>query len=195
MRIVALAAFAAVLATTAVTTAPAWAETPSNLAKGNYRIDAVAEAGAPEIWDAADVIVRDPAGQVVARRHAVPAVVDLPRADGYTVTVIYKQSAARAELSQGRNQVNLRAGEATLRLVTGDATRAGVRPNGWEVFRYAPGHDTGALVARSSEARPLLTLSEGWYEVRAEHGSGVTHHVIEVDAGRRFDYSIVAEGS
>lgn len=194
MRI-ALAAFAAILAATAVTVTPARAETPSNLAKGNYRIDAVAEPGAPEIWDAADVIVRDPAGRVVARRHAVPAVVDLPRADGYTVTVIYKQSAARTDLSPGRNQVNLRAGEATLRLVTDSGGRDGPRPNGWEVFRYAPGHETGALVARSSAARPLLTLSEGWYEVRAVHAGGVTQHVIEVDAGRRFDYSIVAEGS
>lgn len=183
------------IALVALAVAPV-ADAANNILTGNYRIDAIAEPGAEPIWDGAKVVIRDAAGTVVARRHSVPTIVDLPRQDGYTATVIYKQSAGRAELSPGTTQVNLRAGEATLQLVAAEGGGPAVTAQQWEVFRYAPGRSRGTLIARSKDASPLLTLSAGWYEVEAEHaGGGATLHVIEVQAGRRFDYRIVADAS
>lgn len=165
---------------------------PTIIETGRYRIDAVPVRGAEPIWDGAKVTVRDSDGDVVARRHAVPAVVDLPPGGGYTVTVVYKESAARAPLTPGKTLVNLKAGEATLELVNGAGGPGRVKPEVWRVYRYRPGAQRGPLVARSRERRPLLTLSEGWYEVEAEYHRGPVTHLIEVDAGRRFDYRIAA---
>jgi hypothetical protein len=158
----------------------------------DHRIDAVIEPGAPEIWGPAQVTVRAPSGRVVAQRHAVPAVVELPAAaTGYTVTVVYGSAAARTRLTPGGTRVALDAGELSLALVPGDDRRAPVTPRRWQVYRYAPGSATGALVARSDEPAPTFVLSEGWYEVVATHAYGRTAHVVEAKAGRSFDYAIV----
>lgn len=60
---------------------PGWAA--QNTASGNYRVDAVMTEGGALLEGAAEVYVLDRQGDVVARRHAVPAVVDLGGGDFY----------------------------------------------------------------------------------------------------------------
>lgn len=159
-----------------------------------HRIEAVAEPGAPAIWGAAEVVVRDADGEVVARRHAVPAKVDLPADGDYAVTVIYESAAGRAELAEsGETRVNLSAGEVTLSLVERPGGPRIEEPQSWEVRYYRPGRGTGKLVARTEPGQYVLTLSEGWYEVATDRGGRTVTHTVQVEAGVRYDYTIVAD--
>lgn len=180
------------------------AHADQNTASGNYRIDAVMTAGGAPIRDGADVFVLDAEGDVVARRHAVPAIVDLAPGD-YTAAVVYKNAQARGALAlgttPGTNSLNLEAGEVRLDLVPPDGASGGVSAASWTVYRYRPGDAHGDTVAESSAARPELTLDAGWYEVHARYTrssadapTGTVVHVIEVKPGRRQTYSIAAGG-
>lgn len=180
-----------------VTAAPA----AQNTASGNYRVDAAMTANGSLIQDGAAVFVLDAQGNVVARRHAVPAIFDLAPGT-YTAALVYKNARGREPLrpgtDPGTNVVNLEAGEVVLQLVLPDATRSGVRELAWTVHRYRPGAKRGERVAKRAGARPRLTLDAGWYEVEARYrdaaGAQATRaHVIEVKPGRRQTYSIAVD--
>jgi hypothetical protein len=158
-----------------------------------YRIEAVAEPGADDIWGPAKVTVRDGGGAVVARRHAVPAKVELPPGGAYQVTVIYKSAAGRSAIDGAVTTVNLAAGELSLALVEreGGPRIEGAHP--WRVHYYRPGAATGKLVAEVQGSNPVLTLSEGWYEVETSRDGRDVAHTVRVTAGTRYDYTIVAD--
>ena len=172
-----------------------------NTASGNYRIDAVMTQGGALLEGAAEVYVLDPEGNVVARRHAVPAVLDLGDGD-FTAVVVYGNARARGAIEPGTqpgaNALNLEAGEVRLDLVKPDGTRAPARGLSWRVYRYRPDAERGPEVVVTQAAHPRLTLDAGWYEVRARHpgksgAPSTREHVIEVKAGRAQGYSIVAD--
>jgi hypothetical protein len=165
----------------------------AHAAAETYRIEAVAEPGADDIWGPAKVVVRDADGAVVARRHAVPAKVALDPAGDYEVTVIYKSAAGKSALAGSVTTVNLAAGELSLALVEreGGPKIEGAHP--WRVHYYRPGEATGKLVAEVEGSNPVLTLSEGWYEVETSRDGRDVAHTVRVTAGTRYDYTIVAE--
>lgn len=172
-----------------------------NTAPGNYRIDAAMTQGGALLQGAAEVYVLDAQGNVVARRHAVPAVFDLGDGD-YRAAIVYKNAQARGAIQPGTepgtNALNLEAGHVRLDLVKRDGTRSRAPNLSWTVYRYRPGSERGQEVATSQDRRPDLTLDAGWYEVYARYagdsgGANTGVHVIEIKPGRRQSYSIVID--
>ena len=176
-------------------------QTAQNTASGNYRVDAVMTGGGTLLEGAAEVYVLDSQGDVVARRHAVPAMFDLGGED-FTAVVVYGNARGRGAIGPGTqpgaNALNLEAGEVRLDLVKPDGSRVPSRDLSWRVYRYRPDIQRGPEVVVTHAARAHLILDAGWYEVQARHAgqsssSSTREHLIEVKAGRERTYSIVTD--
>lgn len=76
-----------------------------NTVPGNYRFDAVMAEGEPLLPGQAQVYVLDRGGDVVARRHAMPAVFDLGRGD-FTAANVYKYAQGRGTIEPGTKSGN-----------------------------------------------------------------------------------------
>jgi hypothetical protein len=163
------------------------------------RLDAVLSPDGEPIYDAMAIgIWRMEGGEPVARvaeRHAAPA--EIPLEPGrYRVEAVYGDARRVTDISvpaeaEPRRTINLNAGRVRLQLLAradGPPVRGGVE---WEIRRYRRGDSPGRRIAELGADRPSLWLSEGWYEVRAHHGGERVHHVVEVAAGRTYDYAIV----
>ncbi|MBK1670823.1 hypothetical protein CKO28_22660 [Rhodovibrio sodomensis] len=173
-------------------------EAAQNTVSGNYRVDAVMTEGGALLQGPAEVYVLDAGGEVVARRHAVPAVFDLGTGD-FTAAVVYGHAQARGAIElgtkPGNNPLNLEAGEVRLDLITRDGKRARLSDVSWRVYRYRRTEDLGTEVAESQVKRPEFILDAGWYEVvvrqaGASDSPPTARHVIEVESGRRQTYNI-----
>jgi hypothetical protein len=163
------------------------------------RLDAVLSPESEPIYDAMTIgIWRMEGGEPVARiaeRHAAPAEIALAPGQ-YRVEATYGNARRVTDITvpadgTPRRTINLKAGQVRLRLLAnpdGPLVRGGVT---WEIRRYSRGDSPGRQVAQRTADRPKLWLSEGWYEVRARHGGERVHHVVEVAAGRTYDYAIV----
>lgn len=165
------------------------------------RIDAVTVAGAPAIQGPMrmQIWARDGGGKFrkIGESERVPAHVRL-QPGRYRVVLHYREVRAVRDIvvdeaGDAHKTLSLRAGEVGLELLRaagGGALHDGVS---WRVHRYRKGDEAGKPVAQRSEPTPTLLLSEGWYEVVATHGNRRVSHVIEVSAGQRYDYSLVAD--
>lgn len=171
----------------------------ASAADQQVRIDAVVVEGTAPIQDEMllQVWSRDgkKALQKVAESHSAPA--DLALKSGeYRVVAHYRDARVVRDIvvagpADRHKVINLDAGEIGLELLPGVGRQPLADPILWQVRRYKRGTSSGREVAKISDARPSLLLSEGWYEVVATHGENQTEHVIEVSAGQRFNYSLV----
>lgn len=165
------------------------------------RLDAVLSAGGEPIYDGMAIgIWRMKDGEPVARvaqRHAAPAEIAL-EPGRYRVEAVYGDARRVTDITvpaadAPHRTINLNAGRVRLQLLSradGPPVRGGVA---WEVRRYRRGSSQGRRVAKVSADRPSLWLAEGWYEVRARHGGKRVDHVVEVSAGRTYNYAIVMD--
>lgn len=163
------------------------------------RLDAVLSRGGDPIYDAMAIgIWRMEGGKAVSRvaeRHAAPAEIALVPGR-YRIQATYGNARRVTDITvpaenAPSHTINLNAGKVRLQLLAranGPPVRDGVK---WEIRRYRRGDSPGRPIANLGTDRPTLWLSEGWYEVRANHGGKQVDHVVEVNAGRTYDYAIV----
>ena len=166
------------------------------------RFDAVFATGGEVVNDAMSLAVwalDDDAPQQgkVAERHAAPAEVAL--APGrYRIEAIYDNLRRVQDIQVGsdsyqRVRINLRAGELALNLLPRVGEQPIKSPLAWDVRRYTGNGKPGQRVAAKTHKSLDLLLSEGWYKVAVAHNGKTVEHLVEVDAGRRYEYSLLLD--
>jgi len=163
------------------------------------RLDVVLRAGGEPIYDAMAIgIWRMEGGEPVTRvaeRHAAPAEIALVPGR-YRIEAVYGNARRVTDITvpseaAPKRTINLKAGRVRLQLLEradGPTLQDGVE---WEIRRYRRGDAPGRRVAELGANRPDLWLTEGWYEVQARHRGRQVAHVVQVAAGRTYDYAIV----
>ncbi|RDD63684.1 hypothetical protein [Ferruginivarius sediminum] len=194
------AAFAA-----AVLAATAYPQSPVEATEGRgiLRVETVVSEGRDALWDGARIAVWEleggRPGQMVARRHATPAKVDLDPGK-YRVVVLYQGARSIRDIQVGagaREKVvlNLNAGEVAFELLPIMGAAPVSEALTWSVHHYVPGKGAGRLVTQTVGDKPTILLSDGWYEVRVDFAGKTVRHVIEARAGERAWYSLIARPS
>jgi hypothetical protein len=190
---------AVVLAATAYLPSPAEATE----GRGILRVDTVASEGRDALWDGARIAVWEledgRPGQMVARRHATPAKVDLDPGE-YRVVVLYQGARSMRDIQVGAGArkdvvLNLNAGEVAFELLPIMGAAPVSEALTWSVHHYVPGKNAGRLVTQTVGDKPTILLSDGWYEVRVDFAGKTIRHVIEARAGERAWYSLIARPS
>jgi len=164
------------------------------------RIDAVLADGGQPVQDAMTLSVwalspDSAAPALVAERHATPAEVTLSPGR-YRIEAVYGELRRVRNLDvtdrgDQRVTVNLRGGQVTFELLPARGVSPVDAPVAWEVRRYARGSESGPLVLAETTRRLSATLQAGWYEVAARHNGSAVNHLVQIDAGRRYDYSLL----
>lgn len=164
------------------------------------RIDTVLSEGGQPVQDAMTLSVwamaPDPAApELVAERHAAPAEVTLSPGR-YRIEAIYGslrrvREVSVADTADQRVTINLRGGQLRFELLPERGAAPVNGPVAWEVRRYARGSAPGALVLAETARRLDVTLQEGWYEIAARHEGDAVNHLVQVNAGRRYDYALL----
>lgn len=163
--------------------------------------EAVVTQGAPRLSEPMNLIVWSRNGAqaqaVVARADSVPAKLSLPSGE-YRVVAIHgtARRVQDIEVTGAAGQthlIDLRAGEIDLSLRPSAKARAVEAPLEWRVHRYRKGAEKGKEVARLQGNRPRLLLREGWYEVEVDFEGRTVGHLIEVNAGQAYNYTLIAD--
>lgn len=171
--------------------------------RGVLRVDTVVSEGRDALWDGARIAVwaleDGRPGQMVARRHATPAKVDLDPGE-YRVVVLYQGARSMRDIQVGagaREEIvlNLNAGEVAFELLPIMGAAPVTDELTWSVHHYVPGKGAGRLVTQTVGDKPTILLSDGWYEVRVDFAGKTVRHVIEARAGERAWYSLIARPS
>ncbi len=121
----------------------------------------------------------------------------LPSGD-YRVEAAYgnarRVSSLRVDGGPMRHTVDLNAGEVSLAVTPGITAQPLREKIKWQIQTWRKNaQGKRDHVAQVDGANPLMVLPEGRYLVTARTRTGTVRHTVEVDAGRRYDYTLLQQ--
>jgi len=134
--------------------------------------------------------------QVVAKAAGGRAKLDVP-AGVYTLLTKYGQTVREEPLyvstAAQQHDVVLWAGEITLQVINAGSARSLKDKITWRLYNYNPDKTAPRHLAyETKETEPYLVLPRGWYYVEAQLPDRVVTHMIEVEMGYHYRYSLNA---
>ena len=195
----AAAALTASLSSLFLATGPASADPASGMLHAVQINTAIVEGAAP-IDNAIDYRIhrRNGDGWQEISAYSGPSLrLELPAGD-YQVEAVYGQSSVTSELRVQEGPLEetlaLNAGEITLAVQPGMRAKRLREEIDWQILTYERNADgEREEITRIVGDNPFVVLPEGLYLVRAETRRGVIRHTVEVDAGRRYDYTLLQQ--
>lgn len=174
----------------------AWAQ--SEFTSRIIYLDAVIASGAAPIREVVNLSIR-PLGDVGDRDtgailiEAVPARLSL-EPGWYRADIRYREVNSRLRFqvtddADQRRTLDLQAGHVQLGVIEHPGGRMIERPIRWSVMSYGRTPDgRRAAIAEATSARPRFLLSKGYYVAEAVLDGRSLRHIIEVSAGRNYNY-------
>ena len=99
-------------------------------------------------------------------------------------------------VSQQQHDVVLWAGEITLHVINAGSPKALKDKVTWRLYNYNPDKTAPRQLAHETkENDPYLVLPRGWYYVEAHLPDRVVTHMIEVEMGYHYNYSLDAKNA